>query len=77
MANPRKAPSPKTTRAPSKLSRVPGHAEKRLGKGMWTIRWMGKSYKRKIHRAVGIDGTVVRWVTIKKFPVEVTNVWEG
>ena len=75
MANPRKAPSPKTTRAPSKLSRVPGRAEKRLGKGMWTIRWMGKSYKRKIHRAVGIDGTVVRWVTIEGFPVEVTNVF--
>ena len=74
MANPRKAPSPKATHVPPKLSRVSGRAEKRLGKGMWTIRWMNKSYKRKIHRAVGIEGTIVRWATIEGFPVEITNV---
>jgi hypothetical protein len=78
MPNPNKASSPRKTHIPPRLKLVIGVARParrvaRLGKGLWTIEYMGRHYKRKIKRAVGIDGTVVSWVTINQTPVEIAK----
>jgi hypothetical protein len=78
MANPRKGKAPTKGFVPYRLSAKlgvarPAHTVARHGKGLWTIEYLGKHYKRRIRRAIGIDGTVVSWVDIKGTPIEIAN----
>ncbi len=81
MPDPRKA-SAKRSYVPHNLTvklgvARPAKTGKGHGKGLWTIDYLGRHYKRRIKRAIGIDGTVVSWVTINETPIEVVGIGAG